>query len=66
MKTYKALEHTYRTVDELPVDAMTMKEYCEQRGCTNPYIYQLWKAGKADGFEIILYKGINFIILTKK
>jgi hypothetical protein len=61
MKTYKALQETYRIVDTLPDNAMKVADYCRERGCTNPYIYHLWKAGKAN-FEIVLYKGINFII----
>ena len=61
MKTYKALEATYRIVDKLPVKAMTVADYCTHRGCTNPYIYHLWKAGKAN-FEIVIFKGINFVI----
>lgn len=65
MQTYRNLESKYRTVETLPATAMTVKDYCLQRGCTNPYIYQLVRENKAD-FEIVLFKGINFIIpLTK-
>ena len=65
MRTYRNLESKYRIVNSLPVEAMTVKDYCLQRGCTNPYIYQLIKDNKAD-FEIVLFKGINFVIpLTK-
>jgi len=64
-KTYRAQGNNYRVVDQLPPDAMTISEYCVQRGCTNPYIYQLAKSGKAN-FEIVIFKGINFVINVNK
>lgn len=64
-KTYRAGYARYRNVTILPTTAMTVAEYCTQRGCTNPYIYELFRKQKAD-FEIVIFKGINFIIpLTK-
>ena len=60
-QTYRANKDIYRTVDELPVNAKTVGQYCKDRGCTNPYIYQLVRTQKAD-FEIVIFKGINFVI----
>ncbi len=62
MKTYRNNENLYRPVTELPANAMTVNEYCKQRGCTNPYIYQLVRTNKATDFEIVIFKGINFVI----
>lgn len=64
-KTYRAQGNNYRVIDELPADAMTIREYCEKRECTNPYIYQLARDGKAN-FEIVIFKGINFVINVKE
>ncbi len=61
MKTYRAQKNRYKTVDSLPYSAMTVSEYCKQRGCTNPYIYELYRNNKAD-FDIVIFKGINFVI----
>lgn len=61
MKTYRNLENKYKTVNSLPENAMTVKDYCKERGCTNPYIYQLVRTNKAN-FEIVIFKGINFVI----
>lgn len=60
-RTYRAMRDQYKNVDTLPDTAMTVSDYCKQRGCTNPYIYQLYKTHKAD-FDIVIFKGINFII----
>lgn len=59
--TYRAGKQRYKVVSSLPKSAMTVSEYCKQRGCTNPYIYALYKRNKAN-FEIVIFKGINFII----
>lgn len=61
MNTYRANKNKYRTVEDLPATAKTVSEYCKDRGCTNPYIYQLIRENKAD-FEIVIFKGFNFII----
>jgi hypothetical protein len=60
-KTYRAGYSRYKTVKILPAEAMTISEYCEKRGCTNPYIYELYRRKKAD-FDIVIFKGINFVI----
>ncbi len=63
--TYRAKGHTYRTVEVLDPDAMTVADYAREKGCTNSYIYHLITRKKAD-FEIVIFKGINFVIpLTK-
>lgn len=64
-KTYRAGYNRYESVEVLPVNAMTVAEYCEQRGCTNPYIYKLHKDGKGN-FKIVIFKGINFVIPINK
>ena len=61
MKTYRNNIDKYKEVDKLPSGAMTVSEYCKQRGCTNPYIYALYKKNKAN-FKIVVFKGINFVI----
>lgn len=63
-KTYRAGYNRYEVVNVLPPGAMTVAEYCEQRGCTNPYIYELLRSGKAD-FQIVIFKGINFVVVNK-
>jgi len=60
-RTYRAGYNRYRIVPELPASAMTVAAYCEERGCTNPYIYELFRKHKAD-FEIVIFQGINFVI----
>ena len=51
----------YREVIELPEGSMSVSNYAAQRECTPPYIYKLWKEGKAK-FEIVIFSGTNFII----
>ncbi len=60
-KTYRAGYSRYKVVEQLPDNAMTVSDYCIERGCTNPYIYELFRNNKAN-FEIVIFKGINFII----
>jgi hypothetical protein len=61
----------YRTVEVLPADAMRVSEYAAQWpgvdkvGCNTSYIYELVKKGKNVGFEIVVYKGINFVLVNK-
>lgn len=62
----------YRILETLPQDAMRVSEYAAQRetlhgiGCNTSYIYELVKNGKNTDFEIVVYKGINFVLITKK
>ena len=57
--------NNYRIVDELPVDAMRVSEYAAKRDCNTSYIYELIKKGKNTDFEIVIYKGINFVLVNK-
>jgi hypothetical protein len=56
--------NTYRTVERLPTTAMRVSEYAEKRDCNTSYIYELVKKGSTD-FEIVIYKGINFVLVNK-
>lgn len=58
-RTYRANVNKYEKVDKLPANALTVREYCEREGFTNPYVYQLYNKGK---IRIVLFKGINFVI----
>jgi hypothetical protein len=57
--------NTYPIVDELPGDAMRVSEYAAQRECNTSYIYELIKKGKNTNFHIVIYKGINFVVVNK-
>lgn len=52
----------YKEVTKLPAAALTVAQYAEQRDCTTPYIYELIRKAKNIDFEIVIFKGINFII----
>lgn len=54
----------YEVVQELPETALTVAQYAKQwngTGCNTSYIYELVKNGK-NTFQIVEFKGINFII----
>ena len=57
--------NTYDEVLELPADALRVSEYAAIRGCNTSYIYELIRFHKAD-FEIVVFKGINFVINYSK
>lgn len=64
--------NTYRIVDTLPNDAMRVSDYAAQRinalgdiGCNTSYIYELVRKHKNTDFEIVVYKGINFVLVNK-
>jgi len=57
--------NTYREVDRLPERAMRVSEYALQRDCNTSYIYELIRKGKNADFEIVIYKGINFVLVNK-
>jgi hypothetical protein len=44
---------------------MRVSEYAAQRNCNTSYIYELIRTGKNADFEIVIYKGINFVIISK-
>lgn len=56
----------YRIVDDLPVDALRVSDYAAERNCNTSYIYELIRKGKNSDFEIVIYKGINFVLISKK
>ena len=62
----------YRIVDDLPKNAMRVSEYAAQweranggTGCNTSYIYELVANNKNTNFEIVVYKGINFVLINK-
>jgi len=57
--------NNYRTVDTLPADALRVSEYANERNCNTSYIYELIRKGKNTDFEIVIYKGINFVIISE-
>ena len=57
--------NTYKTVEKLPSHALRVSEYASQRDCNTSYIYELIRKGKNVDFEIVIYKGINFVIVNK-
>jgi hypothetical protein len=52
-------------VDKLPAAALRVSEYAEARSCNTSYIYELIRKGKNVDFEIVIYKGINFVLINK-
>ncbi len=58
-------KNTYKEVVKLPADAMRVSEYAAQRNCNTSYIYELIRKGKNTDFQIVVYKGINFVIVNK-
>ncbi len=52
----------YRKVEELPEIALRVSEYAKQWPCNTSYIYKLVKYKKNTSFEMVDFKGINFII----
>ena len=57
-------KNNYRVVERLPAHALRVSEYAAQRECNTSYIYELIRKGKNVDFEIVIYKGINFVLLT--
>ena len=63
----KNKKNIYRPVNELPVNSMRVSDYADYKGYNStPYIYELWrkKDKKNIPFEIVDFKGVNFIIHT--
>lgn len=59
----KNKRNTYRKVNELPHQAMTVKDYADNWPCNTSYIYKLVKEKKNISlFEIVDFHGINFVI----
>lgn len=51
----------YEQVEKLPKNAMTVKQYADNKGISTSYIYKLLKDKKAD-FKMVVFQTINFII----
>lgn len=62
----KNRKYKYRSVNELPDAALTVAQYAKEiKDCNTSYIYELVrksKEGKSIDFEIVVFKGINFVI----
>lgn len=59
----KNKRNTYRKVNELPQQAMTVKDFADNWPCNTSYIYKLVKEKKNISlFEIVDFHGINFVI----
>ncbi len=59
----KNRKYTYEMVNELPEHAMTVAQYAKEvKECNTSYIYELIRKNKNYDFQIVVYKGINFII----
>lgn len=59
----KNRRNKYRILIDLPDYAMKISDYAESKGWKQTsYIYELWRNNKAKDFEIVSFKGINFIL----
>lgn len=58
-------KNTYNIVPDLPANALRVSEYAQLRNCNTSYLYELIREHKAD-FEIVIFKGINFVINYSK
>jgi hypothetical protein len=57
--------NTYEVVNDLPAAAMRVSEYAALRNCNTSYIYELIRKNKNTDFHIVVYKGINFVVVNK-
>jgi len=51
----------YETVDKLPKNAKTVKQYADDKQFSTSYIYKMVREKKAK-FKIVIFQTINFII----
>lgn len=59
----KNRRYEYEHVNILPDNAMTVAQYAKEvKECNTSYIYELIRKKKNGDFQIVIYKGINFII----
>lgn len=57
-----ARKYTYPIVEELPSGAISVREYCNQRGWNNVQnFYNYLREGKLSGVEVIMFCGMNFV-----
>ena len=58
--------NTYRKVNKLPANAMTVKDYADKWPCNTSYLYKLVKLSienkKTLPFEVVDFHGINFVL----
>lgn len=54
----------YPTVETLPINAVTVKQYAENNNFTTANVYKLYKERnkKSISFSIVLFNEINFVI----
>lgn len=56
----------YRIVEVLPPTALTVAQYAKDQDISPQYIYELLRKNREEGkkidFEMVLFKGINFVI----
>ncbi len=61
----KNKKNQYREVNDLPDNAVRVSDYAKMKDYNStPYIYELWRKRfeKNIPFEIVDFKGVNFII----
>jgi hypothetical protein len=51
----------YKTVSQLPANAVKVSEYARQQNCHHSLIYHNITRGKAT-YKIVIFQGINFVI----
>lgn len=57
-----ARKYTYPIVSDLPPGAITVREYCNQRGWPNVQnFYNYLREGKLTDIQVIMYCGMNFV-----
>ncbi len=57
-----ARKNQYTAVDRLPDDAVTVREYCNQRGWNNVQnFYNYLREGKLPEIQVIMFCGMNFV-----
>lgn len=57
----KGVRKTYRTVEQLPADAIRVRTYADNHSITVAYVYKLNSNGK---IEIVNFEGINFVLVN--
>lgn len=51
----------YPEVDSLPAYAMTVAEYCKDKGISTSVFYMRLKRGTAN-YKIVVFQNINFVV----
>ena len=59
--TMKKNINKYETVQVLPLDALSVKEYAASIDCTVNSVYMKILRGKAD-FKIVTFQSFNFVV----